>query len=68
MQKATRQHTKEHNRNLVLKTIIEHHSISRAEIKAKFGNPTIIFLPIRRASRITESTFFTSCMLWLSTI
>lgn len=32
MQKATRQHTKEHNRNLVLKTIIEHHSISRAEI------------------------------------
>lgn len=32
MQKATRQHTKEHNRNLVLKTIIEHQSISRAEI------------------------------------
>jgi len=32
MQKATRQHTKEHNRNLVLKTIIEHDSISRAEI------------------------------------
>jgi N-acetylglucosamine repressor len=32
MQKATRQYTKEHNRNLVLKTIIEHDSISRAEI------------------------------------
>lgn len=32
MQKATRQHTKEHNRNLVLKTIFEHVSISRAEI------------------------------------
>jgi glucokinase-like ROK family protein len=32
MQKATRQHTKEHNRNLVLKTIIERDSISRAEI------------------------------------
>ena len=32
MQKATRQHTKEHNRNLVLKTIFEHESISRAEI------------------------------------
>lgn len=32
MQKATRQHTREHNRNLVLKTIIEHDSISRAEI------------------------------------
>jgi N-acetylglucosamine repressor len=32
MQKATRQHTKEHNRNLVLKTIIEHDQISRAEI------------------------------------
>ncbi len=32
MQKATRQHTKEHNRNLVLKTIFEHNSISRAEI------------------------------------
>jgi glucokinase-like ROK family protein len=32
MQKATRQHTKEHNRNLVLKTIFEHDSISRAEI------------------------------------
>ena len=32
MKKATRQHTKEHNRNLVLKTIFEHDSISRAEI------------------------------------
>ncbi len=32
MQKATRQYTKEHNRNLVLKTIFEHESISRAEI------------------------------------
>ncbi len=32
MQKATRQHTKEHNRNLVLKTIFEHESTSRAEI------------------------------------
>ena len=32
MQKATRQHTKEHNRNLVLKTVFEHESISRAEI------------------------------------
>jgi N-acetylglucosamine repressor len=32
MQKATRQFTKEHNRNLVLKTIIESESISRAEI------------------------------------
>jgi glucokinase-like ROK family protein len=32
MQKATRQQTKEHNRNLVLKTIFEHASISRAEI------------------------------------
>ncbi len=32
MQKATRQHTKEHNRNLVLKTIFEHDQISRAQI------------------------------------
>jgi len=32
MQKATRQYTKEHNRNLVLKTIFEHDSVSRAEI------------------------------------
>jgi N-acetylglucosamine repressor len=32
MEKATRQHTKEHNRNLVLKTIFEHDSISRADI------------------------------------
>jgi glucokinase-like ROK family protein len=32
MKKATRQHTKEHNRNLVLKTIFECDSISRAEI------------------------------------
>ncbi len=32
MEKATRQHTKEHNRNLVLKNIFQHESISRAEI------------------------------------
>jgi N-acetylglucosamine repressor len=32
MKKATRQHTKEHNRNLVLKTIFDHDNISRAEI------------------------------------
>jgi predicted NBD/HSP70 family sugar kinase len=32
LKKATRQHTKEHNRNLVLKTIFDHESISRAEI------------------------------------
>jgi predicted NBD/HSP70 family sugar kinase len=32
MKKATRQQTREHNRNLVLKTIFEHESISRAEI------------------------------------
>lgn len=32
MQKATRQYTKVHNRNLVLKTIFDHDSISRAEI------------------------------------
>jgi len=32
MQKATRQQTKEHNTNLVLKTIFDHESISRAEI------------------------------------
>jgi len=32
MQKATRQQTKEHNRNLVLKIIFEHDSTSRAEI------------------------------------
>jgi glucokinase-like ROK family protein len=32
MRKATRQQTKEHNRNLVLKTIFENESISRAEI------------------------------------
>ena len=35
MQKATRQYTKEHNRNLVLKTIFEHDSISRAEISRR---------------------------------
>src|SRR5512136_1983202 len=35
MQKATRQYTKEHNRNLVLKTIIGHDHISRAEIARK---------------------------------
>src|SRR4030066_762994 len=32
MKKPPRQHTKEHNRNLVLKTIFDHESISRAEI------------------------------------
>jgi len=32
MQKATRQHTKEHNTNLVLKTIFDNESIGRAEI------------------------------------
>lgn len=32
MQKATRQHTKEHNTNLVLKTIFDKESIGRAEI------------------------------------
>ena len=32
MKKATRQHTKEHNRILVLKTIFDNHSISRADI------------------------------------
>jgi N-acetylglucosamine repressor len=32
MEKATRQHTKEHNRNLVLKNIFQRESISRAEI------------------------------------
>src|SRR5688500_6192641 len=32
MKKATQQQTKEHNRNLVLQTIIEHERISRAEI------------------------------------
>lgn len=32
MEKATRQYTKEHNRNLVLKTIFGHEKISRAEI------------------------------------
>lgn len=32
MEKATRQHTKEHNRTLVLNTIINHEQISRAEI------------------------------------
>jgi glucokinase-like ROK family protein len=32
MEKATRQYTKEHNRNLVLKIIFSHETISRAEI------------------------------------
>lgn len=32
MKKATQQQTKEHNRNLVLKTIFDHQTISRAEI------------------------------------
>ena len=37
MNKATQQQTKEHNRNLALKTIIEHDRISRAEIARKTG-------------------------------
>ena len=32
MEKATRKHTKEHNRNLVLRTIFAHEQVSRAEI------------------------------------
>jgi glucokinase-like ROK family protein len=32
MEKATRTHTKEHNRNLVLRTIFSHEKISRADI------------------------------------
>ena len=32
MEKATRTHTKEHNRKLVLKTVLDHERISRAEI------------------------------------
>jgi N-acetylglucosamine repressor len=32
MEKATRQHTKQHNRNLVLQTIFSHDCVSRAEI------------------------------------
>jgi predicted NBD/HSP70 family sugar kinase len=32
MEKATRQHTKQHNRNLVLQTIFAHDCVSRAEI------------------------------------
>jgi predicted NBD/HSP70 family sugar kinase len=32
MKKATRQHTKHHNRNLVLRTMFAHDSVSRAEI------------------------------------
>lgn len=42
MEKATRQYTKEHNRNLVLKTIFAHENISRAEIA--------------RLSRLTRTT------------
>lgn len=37
MLKATQQQTKEHNRNLVLKTIFNHESISRAEIARVTG-------------------------------
>jgi glucokinase-like ROK family protein len=37
MKKATHQQTKEHNRNLVLKNIFEHDSISRAEISRITG-------------------------------
>jgi hypothetical protein len=32
MKKATRQHTKQHNRDLVLQTIFAHESVSRAEV------------------------------------
>jgi N-acetylglucosamine repressor len=32
MRKVTQQHTKEHNRNLTLKTVFAHESVSRAEI------------------------------------
>src|SRR5512139_3430153 len=32
MEKATRQHTKQHNRDLVLQTIFAHESVSRAEV------------------------------------
>lgn len=39
MEKATRTHTKEHNRNLVLKTIFSHENISRADI-ARLTNLT----------------------------
>jgi DNA-binding MarR family transcriptional regulator len=39
MEKATRTHTKEHNRNLVLKTIFSHENISRADI-ARMTNLT----------------------------
>ncbi len=35
MKKATRQHTKEHNRRLVLNTVFRHDAISRAEIARK---------------------------------
>ncbi len=42
MEKATRQYTKEHNRNLVLRTIFSHENISRAEIA--------------RISRLTRTT------------
>jgi N-acetylglucosamine repressor len=37
MKKATRQHTKEHNRILVLKTIFDNESISRADIARATG-------------------------------
>jgi glucokinase-like ROK family protein len=37
MKKATQQQTKEHNRSLVLKTIFDHKSISRAEIARQTG-------------------------------
>jgi N-acetylglucosamine repressor len=32
MKKATRQHTKQHNRDLVLRTIFAHDPVSRAEV------------------------------------
>ena len=37
MKKVTQQQTKEHNRNLVLNTIINHNSISRAEVARTTG-------------------------------
>lgn len=37
MEKATRQHTKKHNRNLVLGTVFSHEQISRAEIARLTG-------------------------------
>ncbi|MGB3713195.1 MAG: ROK family transcriptional regulator [Candidatus Promineifilaceae bacterium] len=43
MEKATRQHTKSHNTSLVLKTIYDHTSISRADIarETRLTRPTV---------------------------